>query len=82
MLALAIAMSIDAFAVGTTLPMLGASLLLSLVTIGVTTAVLSAAGLHAGARFGALLGPRLDLAGGWVLVGLGVKILAEHLRAG
>ena len=82
MLVLAIATSIDAFAVGITLPMLHAPLLLSLVTIGVTTAVLSALGLHAGRRFGALLGPRLDLVGGLVLIGLGVKILVEHLRAG
>ena len=78
---LAIATSIDALAVGVTLPMLDAPLLLSVVTIGVTTAVLSALGLFAGRRFGALLGKRLDVAGGLVLIGLGVKILVEHLRA-
>ena len=82
MLVLAIATSIDAFAVGITLPMLGAPLLLSLLTIGVTTALLSAAGLFAGRRFGALLGKRLDAAGGLVLIGLGTKILVEHLRGG
>ena len=81
MLVLAIATSIDALAVGVTLPMLDAPLLLSVVTIGVTTAVLSALGLFAGRRFGALLGKRLDVAGGLVLIGLGVKILVEHLRA-
>lgn len=82
MLLLAIATSVDAFAVGVTLPLLDAPLLLSLATIGLTTALLSVAGLHAGRRFGALLGPRLDLVGGLVLIGLGVKILAEHLSAG
>lgn len=82
MLVLAVATSIDAFAVGVTLPMLGAPLLLSLVTIGVTTAVLSAIGLFAGRKFGALLGKRLDVAGGLVLIGLGIKILVEHLSAG
>ncbi|MEZ4432023.1 MAG: manganese efflux pump MntP family protein [bacterium] len=81
MLLLAIATSVDAFAVGITLPLLGAPLLLSLATIGLTTALLSVAGLHAGRRFGALLGPRLDLIGGLVLIGLGVKILVEHLSA-
>lgn len=81
MLILAIATSIDAFAVGVTLPMLDAPLLLSVVTIGVVTAVLSAAGLFLGRRFGALLGKRLDLAGGVVLIGLGFKILIEHLQA-
>jgi putative Mn2+ efflux pump MntP len=38
-------------------------------------------GLHAGRRFGAMLGPRLDALGGIVLIGLGVKILVEHLTA-
>ncbi|MCK6550803.1 manganese efflux pump MntP family protein [Myxococcota bacterium] len=80
MFVLAIATSIDAFAVGITLPMLGAPFALSLVTIGVTTALLSAAGLYAGRRFGAVLGQRLDAAGGLVLIGLGVKILLEHLH--
>lgn len=81
MLVLAVATSIDALAVGCTLPMLNAPFLLSLATIGLTTALLSALGLFAGRRFGALLGKRLDLAGGLVLVGLGTKILVEHLSA-
>lgn len=79
MLVLAVATSIDALAVGVTLPMLDAPLMLSLVTIGVTTAILSALGLFAGRRFGSLLGKRLDLLGGVVLVGLGCKILYEGL---
>jgi putative Mn2+ efflux pump MntP len=81
LLVLAVATSIDALAAGLTLPMLDAPLVLSLVTIGMTTAVLSALGLFAGRRFGAALGRRLDVAGGVILVGLGVKILVEHLRA-
>jgi putative Mn2+ efflux pump MntP len=79
LLGLAIATSIDAFAVGITLPMLGAPLLLSLVTIGLTTAVLSALGLFAGQRCGAALGRRLDVVGGLVLIGLGCAILVDHL---
>lgn len=81
MLVLAVATSIDALVVGVTLPLLGAPLGLSLLTIGVTTAVLSAAGLYAGRLFGALVGRRLDAAGGVVLVLLGAKILVEHLTA-
>jgi putative Mn2+ efflux pump MntP len=50
------------------------------VTIGVTTAALSALGLFAGRRFGALLGRRLDAAGGLVLIGIGAKILFDALR--
>lgn len=82
MLVLAVATSVDALAVGFTLPMLGAPFLLTLATIGVVTAVSSAAGLLAGRRFGALLGKRLDIVGGLVLIGLGTKILIEHLSAG
>lgn len=82
MFVLAIATSLDALAAGITLPLLDAPFLLSLVTIGVVTAALSAVGLFAGRRFGAMLGPRLDAMGGIVLIGLGLKILVEHLRAG
>lgn len=81
MTVLAIATSIDALAVGVTLPMLDAPLALSIITIGVVTAVFSALGLFAGRRFGAALGPRLDAAGGVVLIALGTKILVEHLSA-
>jgi manganese efflux pump family protein len=52
MFVLAIATSIDAFAVGITLPMLDAPFVLSVATIGVVTAFLSAVGLFAGRRFG------------------------------
>ena len=82
MLLLAIATSIDALAVGVTLPLLHAPLVLSVVTIGVTTAALSVLGLFAGRQFGARLGPRLDFVGGLVLIGLGTKILVDHLQRG
>jgi putative Mn2+ efflux pump MntP len=82
MLVLAVATSIDALAVGVTLPMLDAPLVPSLATIGVTTAVLSALALLAGRRFGAVLGKRLDVAGGIVLIGLGIEILLRHLLGG
>jgi manganese efflux pump family protein len=81
MLVLAVATSIDALAVGITLPMLNAPFALSVVTIGLVSAVLSAVGLFAGRRFGAMLGKRLDVVGGLVLIGLGLKILIEHLQA-
>jgi putative Mn2+ efflux pump MntP len=79
LLILAVATSIDAFAVGITLPMLNAPLALSLATIGITTALLSGAAVFLGRHFGAKLERRLDAAGGLVLVSLGVKILVEHL---
>jgi putative Mn2+ efflux pump MntP len=82
LLVLSLATSIDALAAGVMLPMLDAPLLLSLVTIGLTTALLSGAGLLVGRRFGASLGKRLDMAGGLMLIALGTKILVQHLAAG
>lgn len=81
MLVLAIATSIDALAAGVTLPTIGTPLPIALACIGLVTAVLSALGLVLGRRFGAALGKRLDAFGGLVLIGLGVKILVEHLGA-
>jgi len=72
---LAVATSIDALAVGVTLPMMRAPLVITLVTIFATTAGLSGLGVYLGARFGAALGKRLDVVGGLVLIGLGLKIL-------
>jgi manganese efflux pump family protein len=82
MLLLAIATSIDALAVGITLPMLDAPFAVSVITIGVTTAIMCVAGLLVGRRAGAMFGRRLDLAGGLILIGVGTAILLEHLRAG
>lgn len=79
LLVLAIATSIDALAAGFTLPLLNAPLLLSLATIGFTTAALSALGLLMGHRFGTALGSRMDALGGLVLLGLALKTLFEHL---
>lgn len=78
---LAIATSIDALAAGITLPLLAAPLGATVATVGVTTALLSALGLFAGRKFGSMLGKRLDMVGGLMLIGLGTKILFEHLNA-
>lgn len=79
LLVLAVATSIDAFAVGMTLPLLGAPFVASIVMIGLVTAILSALGVVLGRRFGSLFGRRLDAFGGAVLILIGCKILIEHL---
>lgn len=81
MLIAAVATSIDALGAGFALPMLDAPKLASLLTIGITTAVLSVAGLYLGRRFGSMLGRRVDLIGGAVLIALGAKILFDHWTA-
>ena len=47
--------------------------------IGVTTFCLSALGIYIGNRFGARYKSRAELAGGIILILIGVKILLEHL---
>jgi manganese efflux pump family protein len=79
MLGLALATSVDALAVGLTLPLLDAPFALSIVTIGVVTTLLCALAGVVGRRFGALLGKRLDTFGGVVLIFIGCKILVAHL---
>ena len=79
MLPLAVATSIDALAVGVTFAFLQVDNIAAAVAfIGVTTFVLSAAGVRVGAVFGARFKSRAELAGGLVLMGMGVKILVEH----
>jgi putative Mn2+ efflux pump MntP len=79
LLLVAVATSVDALAAGITLPMLDAPMGLSVALIGLTAAALSVLGLAAGRHFGEALGRRLDLVGGVALIGLGVKVLVEHL---
>lgn len=79
MAALALATSIVAFAAGLVLPMLGAPLAVSAITIGLVTAVASVAGLYTGRRFGTMLGRNLDRLGGFVLILLGVATLLDDL---
>jgi putative Mn2+ efflux pump MntP len=81
MLGLAVATSIDAFAAGITLPLFEVPIAISLATIGITTAAAASLGLAVGRRVGARLGRGLDVLGGAVLIGLGAKILVEHLAA-
>lgn len=75
---LAVATSIDALAAGLTLAVRGANVVVACATIGVVTGALSFAGVYVGHRFGARVGKRLDVLGGVVLVGLGVKAPLEH----
>lgn len=78
-LILALATSIDAAAAGITLPLMSVSPLIAIVLIGTITAACSALGYVAGRALGAHLGNKLEILGGLVLIGLGVRVLVEHL---
>ena len=79
MLILAVATSIDALAVGVTFAFLNVQILPAVSLIGVTTFVLSAVGVRVGNVFGSRYKSKAELAGGIILVLMGVKILLEHL---
>jgi putative Mn2+ efflux pump MntP len=76
---LSIATSIDALAVGLSLAVLGVDIWFPAIVIGIVAGVLTIVGLELGTRFGALLGRRMEVVGGLILIGIGVKILVEHL---
>lgn len=78
MVPLAIATSIDALAVGVTFAFLKVQILPAVLFIGITTFVISCAGVLIGNRFGAKYKSKAELAGGMVLILMGIKILAEH----
>ena len=79
LLMLAIATSIDALAVGVTLAFLQVDIVFSVLFIGVTTFVLSFAGVAIGHQFGSRWEKPSTIVGGTVLILIGVKILLEHL---
>ena len=79
LLVLSIATSIDALAIGITLSFLRVSLVTAVGIIGLVTFVLSYLGVFLGKRFGHFFENKIEAIGGLILIGLGVKILFEHL---
>ena len=80
MFVMAIATSIDALAVGISLAMTGGvNIWLAVLLIGVVTCVLSAIGVKIGNVFGSRFEKKAEIAGGVILILLGLKILLEHL---
>ncbi len=79
MLPLAVATSIDALAVGISFAFLGVDIVTAALLIGATTFVLSGVGIFVGNIFGSRYKTKAELAGGVVLILIGLKILLEHL---
>lgn len=80
LVALSVATSIDAFAVGLGLAMLSVSIWVPIILIGVITAALSLAGLVLGRVLSERWGARAEILGGVLLVGIGLQILVSHLH--
>ncbi len=78
MLPLAVATSIDALAVGITFAFLKVNIISAVSLIGITTFILSCIGVVIGNKFGGKYKSKAELAGGIVLILMGIKILLEH----
>ncbi len=76
---LSVATSIDALAVGLSLAVLGVDIWYPALVIGLVALTFTAVGLHLGKRFGALLGRRMEIVGGVILIAIGLRVLVEHL---
>ncbi|MBO5576119.1 MAG: manganese efflux pump [Ruminococcus sp.] len=79
LLLLAVATSIDALAVGVVFAFQGTKVLPSCAIIGIVTFVISAAGVFIGSRFGAKYNKSAQIAGGIILIALGIKLLLNGL---
>lgn len=77
---LAVATSIDALAVGITFAFLEIPIVEAMLIIGITTFVISVAGVYIGNFFGNKYKSKAELVGGIILILIGLKILLEHLR--
>lgn len=79
MLLLAVATSIDALAIGVTFAFLGVNIVEAIILIGITTGIISGVGLKIGNVFGSRYKSKAEMAGGIVLILMGIKILVQHL---
>lgn len=79
MFPLAVATSIDALAVGVTFAFLDVNIGMAAGFIGVITFICSAIGVKVGNIFGSKYKSKAELAGGVILILLGLKILLEHM---
>jgi manganese efflux pump family protein len=78
---LSVATSIDALAVGLSLAMVGSTIVVPAVVIGIVAACLTTIGMIVGKRLGSVWGKRVEVLGGLILIGIGLKIVIEHLSA-
>jgi putative Mn2+ efflux pump MntP len=79
LLALSVATSIDALAVGLSLAFLSINIWWPSVIIGLVAALATATGLKIGDALGKAAGRRAELLGGLIIIAIGLKILTDHL---
>ncbi len=79
LLMLSIATSIDALAVGISFALLNISIVTPIIVIGTVTFILSFLGVLIGNKAGHFFERNIEVIGGLILIGIGIKILIEHL---
>lgn len=79
MIMLSVATSIDALAVGLSMAVLGVSIWLPCIVIGIVAGAMTTLGMFLGRRLGGLLGRKMELVGGLLLIAIGIKILIQHV---
>jgi putative Mn2+ efflux pump MntP len=79
LLMLSLATSIDALAIGISFAFLTISIVTPVIIIGIVTFLLSFFGVFVGNKSGHFFEGKIEIIGGIILVGIGIKILIEHL---
>ena len=79
MLPMAVATSIDAFAIGVSFAFLRVNIWTAVLLIGITTALFSGCGVMIGNVFGNRYKSKAEFAGGFILIAMGLKILIDHV---
>lgn len=82
LLMLSLATSLDALAVGLTFAFLDVVIVFPVIVIGCITFTVCLAGVYIGERTGHLFGDKLELIGGIIVIGIGIKIVLEHIFGG
>lgn len=80
LLILSVATSIDALAVGISLSFLEISIAIPAIIIGTVTFLLTLLGVFIGKRFGHIFENKIEIIGGLILIGIGMKILIDHVK--
>jgi manganese efflux pump family protein len=76
---LSVATSIDALAVGLSLAVLSVGIIYPAIVIGIVAAAMSLLGIFLGGRLGKAFGKRMEIVGGLILIGIGVRVVISHL---
>jgi putative Mn2+ efflux pump MntP len=79
LLILSVATSIDALVIGISLSIIDVSIYISLLLIGLFAFIFSVFGYFLGHKIGIVIGNKIEIIGGIILIGIGTKILIEHL---